>query len=336
MKPIYPFAFLGALLAVGAVNAATTDPVGYITHTVNTQSGAETLTILSPSLVRPDVFAGVSTVSPSGGSTITFASGVPTDLGTAHVLEIPSTGWWSTVISSTATSITINDPFPASLPANTAVSVRPHTTISSFLGANAPGLTPIGGANPADEVQILNSSQPGQPLSSYVYVPASVSGAPADGWFNLADSSAADDVIIEPGSAILIKCFQGSNLTFVSTGEVKTTPTQYDVFPGLNLVGTHSAAGSTLNGMEFNNTLIQLTGSNANFDELQILEPSQALSQYAAAAPGLLGDNSTVARLSDSSDAGANPFNEGTGAIIKRDAGNPASSITLPPSVVAD
>jgi hypothetical protein len=212
--------------------------------------------------------------------------------------------------------------------------VRLHTTVGSFLGANKPGLTAVGGANPPDEVQILNSALPGQPLTTIAYVPAAVSGAPQDGWFDLSDSSPADNRVIEPGSGILIKCFQNANLTFTSTGDVKTTPTQFDVFPGLNVVGTHSAAGSTLNGLGFNTSLVQLTGSNADFDELQILLPSQALAAHAAVVPGLLAPTATVALLSDSSDAGASPFKEGTGEFIKRDPGQAQSTITLPASVV--
>jgi hypothetical protein len=332
MKPITSFALLAAIAAtIGAANAAATDPVGYITHTVNANATAPTLTLIAPSLVQPDVFAGASTASPSGGTTITFASGVPTNLGAGHVLEVTASGWWSTVVSSTATTITVSDAFPAGLPANTAVGVRPHTTLDSFLGANAPGLNAIGGAGTNDEVQILNSSLPGQPLSAYAYV-LTAAGVPQDGWYNLADSSPAGSTVIEPGTGIIIKTNKTANFTFTSSGEVKTTPTQYDVFTGLNVIGSYQAAGTTFNGTNLQNSLNQLTGSNGDYDELQVLTASQAINAYAALAPGVAGPQATVGSLADSSDAGALPFNEGTGALVKRVIA--PSTITLPPALV--
>jgi hypothetical protein len=333
MKPITSFALLAAIASIGAASAAATDPVGYITHTVNANVSGPTLTLIAPSLVQPDVFAGASTASPSGLTTITFASGVPTDLGAGHVLEVTATGWWSTVVSSTDTTITVNDAFPAGLPADTAVGVRLHNTLGSFLGANAPGLLPIdGGSNPNDEVQILNSSVPGQPLSAYAYVTTGA-GVPQDGWYNLADSSPADNVVIEPGTGIIIKTNKTANFTFTSSGEVKTTPTQFDVFTGLNIVGTNAAAGSTQNGQNLHTSLVQLTGSNSDYDEYQVLNANQSLTAFAALAPGVLGPDATMANLADSSDSGALPVVEGTAALVKRVVA--PSTITLPPAVVA-
>ena len=337
MKTSISYSLIAAAMACGFANGQTTaytTPVGYISSTVNTQSGASNLTLVGPSLVQPTVFAGASTVTPSGGSVVTFLSGVPTTLGSLYVLEItsgPSEGWWSTVSSSTATTITVNDAFPAALPAGTTISVRLHNTIQSFLGENTPNLIPFDGST-GDEVQILN---PDQSIISIAYIPASVTGAPTDDWYNLATSALADDQVIEPSSAVIIKSSRLTNSTFVSTGTVKTTKTQLDVFPGLTLVAQPAAAGATFNGMSFQTSLIPLNaeGSNTNYDELQVLNPDQSIVQYAALDPALLGF-ATVANLADSSDAGSTNFAQGTGQIIKR-TDNPASTITIPGAVVA-
>jgi hypothetical protein len=337
MKPIIPFALLGALLAVGAADAAVTDPVGYIT--VSIVGAGETY--ISPTLVEPDVFSAASSVTPSGGSVITFTptSGVPAGLDNSYVLEIKSSGWWATVVSSDAAlgTITVNSPFPASLPASTQVAVRKHSTLATFMGNNAPGLTTFNGVDPSDEVQILDASAVPQSVTTFGYVsgpdladPLYPNGA----WFNLAASAVDNNFVIEPGTAIRIKRVGATTLSFVVDGEVKTTPTQVDLFSNFNWVGTGIAALGTLNSNAFNSQLIQFDGVNPNYDELQILRPNQNGSPFAAILDGVTPTSTTMFDLANSVDAGTEPFKEGTGVIINR-IGNPASVITLPGSTVA-
>lgn len=334
MKPIIPFALLGALLAVGAADAAATDPVGYITHTVAGTGGSGTaLTVLAPTLIQPTVYAGVSSASPSTLTVVTLPTGVPATLDSTYVLEItsgPSEGWWSTVMSSTATSITVNDAFPAGLPADTEISVRKHNTLQTFLGENTPGIAPFNGTT-GDEVQILT---PAQSIISIVYVPAAVSGAPEDDWFNLVTLAPENDRVIEPGSAILVKTSSATDLTFTSSGDVKITKTQVDVFPNLTLIGQVDAVGATLGEMNLATQLIQLTGSNTDFDEFQFLSAGQAITSNVALAPGVAGPNASMADLVSTGPSDNLLFPEGTGAILKRNPGNAASVITIPGSTV--
>jgi len=119
-------------------------------------------------------------------------------------------------------------------------------------------------------------------------------------------------------------------LSFVSNGTVKVTNTQVDIFPDFNWVGTPIAAGNTLNGMLFQNQLNQFDGVNPNYDELQFVRANQTVEPFAAVDDGGL----TMFDLTNSIPAGTEPFNEGTGVIIKR-TGNPASVITLPKTTVA-
>lgn len=332
MKPIIPFALLGALLAVGAADAAATDPVGYIT--VNLVGNGETY--ISPTLVEPDVFAGSSTSSPSGLTTITFASGVPTGLDGSYVLEVKSSGWWATVVSSTATSIVVNSPFPGGLPANTAISVRKHSTLLTFLGENNPGLITFDGINPSDEVQVLDAAGNPQTVTSFGYISAIDLGDPNypnGAWFNLGTSAVDNNFIIEPGTAIRVKRVGATPLSFTVDGEVKTTPTQVDLFTNFNWVGTPLATGGTLDGMTFNTQLIQFDGVSPNYDELQFLRPNQIAVPFASVLDGVTPTSASMFNLADSVFAPTEPFPEGTGVIINR-IGNPASTITLPGTVV--
>jgi hypothetical protein len=330
MKPIIPFALLGALLAVGAADAAATDPVGYITHTIN-GSGE---TYLSPTLVQPTVFAGQPNANPSSSATITFAGGVPVGLDGSYVLEItdgPSEGFWSTVVSSTATSITVNDALPAGLAANVGVSVRKHSTVGTFLGLNSPSLVDFDGEKANDEVQLLDPVTQG--TGAIVWVTGANLADPEypDGaWFDLVLSAVANDYVIEPGTAIRIKRV-GSSATFVSSGNVKITDTQVDLFQNFNWIGTPLATGGTLNGMTFNTQLVKFDGESPTYDELQFLRPSQGIDPFAAIDDGVGG--STMFDLVLSEDGGAEPFPEGTGVIINR-INSPAGVIVLPGTVV--
>lgn len=337
MKNILPLLFGAALLPLVANAQSYSNVVGYITHDIaaNTGFAAGADTYLSPTLIQPAAFAGASNASPSGAATVNFdGTSVPTSLDQTYVLEITSAeseGWWSTVVSSTASSITVTDNFPAGLPANVSVAVRKHTTVKDFLGANAPGLVPFDMVSQNDEVQILDPVT--QAATTLAYVPKEITGLPEDGWFDLGTSTPADGMVIEPGSAIKIKRFGATALSFVSAGEVKTTDTQCDVYPGDNWFGTHRAVGAALNDMDLETQLIVFDNINPNYDQLQDVQADQSTITYAAVDPAFFG-YPTMANLGDSSDAGAVMFPEGTGMIIKRATSEAASVVTVPGTVV--
>jgi len=331
------YAILAAALACGLASAQTTaytTPVGYISHTIAAGTSLPSDTYISPSLVQPTEYAGASTVSPSGGKTVTLPSGVPTTFNATYVLEITSgasAGWWSTVVSSTGTTVVVNDNFPAGLPSGVTVSVRLHNTLKTYFGANTPGLVAFDGSGTNDEVDILDPVSQG--VTAVAYVPASISGAAQDGWFDLATSSSADDYIVEPGSSVKIKRLGTSSLTFVSTGTVKTTPTQVDIYPNYNWVGTQSAAGNTVNGMSFNTSLVPFNGGGT-YDEIDFVNADQSTSAFAALDPSL-GLGQTVGDLAQGIDAGTKAFSQGTGIIVHRIGTTTSSIITIPATVVA-
>lgn len=320
--------------ALGAATAYTT-PVGYITSSIaGAGSKPSADSYISASLVEATAFAGVTNAAPSA-KTITFAgASVPTTLDGTYVLEITSgasEGWWSTVTSSTSSTIVVNDNFPIGLASGLTISVRKHSTLKTYLGANVPGLIPFDGTSANDEVQILNPIT--QSVTAFAYVPASISGAAQDGWFDLGASTNADGYVIEPGSSIKIKRVGATALTFVSSGTVKTTKTQVDLFTKYNWIGTPMAAGNTLNGMLFNTQLIPFNGANPNYDELQFVNANQTVTAYAALDVSL-GLGQTMGDLGTSADAGSIVFPQGYGAILKR-IGSAPSIITIPGTVVA-
>lgn len=336
MKTYIPYSLIlaaaSAGMAFGAETAYTT-PVGYVTQVVAPKTATSSDTYLSPTLVQPSVYAGVSTNNPSGLSAITFSGSVPTDLGQAYLVEIVTgvrAGWWSTIVSSSATSVTIQDVFPAGLAIGTKVSIRKHSTLKTFLGSNTAGLVPFDGVSPSDEVQILNPAT--QVVTTCAYVPSALSGLP-DGWFDLGLSASADNYIIEPGSAIKIKRISNTPISVVSSGEVKLTPTEIDVYPKFNWIGTQIGAGGTLAYMNFAAQLIPFDGVRTNSDELQFLSASQTVTPYASLDPSF-GLGVVMGNLATSEPSGNIVFPSGYGAVLKRAASTPANVIIVPGTVV--
>jgi hypothetical protein len=337
MKPIIPFALLGALLAVGAADAAVTDPVGYVSGSIAGNVAANpsgAATYISPSLVQPVVYAGASTVTPSGGSVITFSGGVPTTLDESYVLEIDSgtqEGWWSAIDLSTATTITTVNAFPSGLPANVAVTVRKFNTVKSFLGSNAPGLNPFdGGTTTADEVQLLDPATGG--VTSVVYLPFALSGSP-DQWFDFVGGVNADDYVIEPGVAVRVIRYGPTAATFTMSGEVKTTKTQIDIFDSENWVGQPLAVGGSLGFMNFENQLIQFDGGTTLNDLLNVLDPGQGTTTYVAMDESIGGP--FMLDFVGGVNANTTVIPETSGYVIIRDSSQAPSTITIPAQVVA-
>ncbi len=334
MKPYLSYSLILAAAASGmafGAETAYTTPVGYITHSIaaaGANPSAETY--LSASMVETAAYAGVS-ISASGNTVAFAGTSVPTTFDSTYVLEItsgPSEGWWSTVTSSTSSSIILNDVFPVATA--TSISVRKHSTLKTFLGNNTPGLVTFNGVDDSDEVQVWDPvAQSAVPFAYISGVDLADPLYPNGAWWNLGTSAIANDYPIEPGSAVRVKRI-GTALSFTSSGTVKTTKTQVDLYTDFNWVGTPLAAGGTLNGMTFNTQLNQFDGVSENYDELSFLDPSQTARPFAA----IDGAPPTMYDLGNSVEAGTEPFAQGTGVVIKR-IGNPDGVITIPGTVVA-
>lgn len=312
MKPIIPFALLGAFFAVGAAKAASTTPVGYITVPIegNTSASASgAYTLVAASLVKPVTFAGATSSAPSGSSFV-FASGVPTDLDGTYLLEIasgPNEGWWTTVVSSTATGITVADAVPAGLLSGTQVSVRKFSTVADVFGANSLGLT-TGDQADFDFIEILNPVD--QSTKAVIYF---------GGWLDLASEAPADSEIIYPGSAVRIVRMRSTPLSLVISGEVKTTKTQVDLFESETWVGQNSAIGASFGELGLGSTILST-------DEVVLYGADGGSGQAAVSYVAFGGE---MLDLGSEAPSNGVVVGEGSGFLLKRPAGSP-STITFP------
>ena len=221
MKPIISFALLGALFAVGAANAAVTDPVGYVTLGDTTAGQpsikAQTDIVASIPLDQASVFAG--TVASVAGNIITI-SGTPalgSFTGTPHVAKIEGgakSGLVSLITANDATTVTVTVPTGDSLAgivAGDAITIRPAWTLLKLATGNT---LPAG-----TQLLAFGGSTPGINL-------ASDAAYEWDGtaWTDLNSFDLANNVVLFTGESFVIRNGTNTPVTsFVVTGEVPTS-----------------------------------------------------------------------------------------------------------------
>ena len=254
---------------------AYTNPVGYVTISIagniaSNPAGADSY--VSPTLILPNIYAG-QTNAVAVSNTLTFAgTTVPTNLDSTYMVEIvegTSQGWWSEITSSTSSSIVTLDNVPSALGANVKIVVRKFQTIKTFLGQNGPGLAAL------DEVQILN------PISQVVKTARWVTN-PGE-WQDVVLENSMDNDRIFPGTSLKIRIFGTSPKVYVSSGAVKTTKTQVDIYPQSNWVGATLAGSSSMASMNLGPQLLQedFNAATTPFaDDLQLILPTQEAVPY--------------------------------------------------------
>lgn len=316
-----------SLLAIGlladnvawAQNTATTTPVGYVTATIggNTSGNTEgAATFVSASLHNPVVYAAAATASPSGGSVVNLPTGVPANLDGSYLLEITNgsqEGWWTTIVSSDSTSITVADEFPASLASDVAVSVRKFTTLQDIFGENTPGLTPFSNENPYDEIQVLD------PVNQAVSQIIRVGGD----WMNAVTEEVVDDLIVYPGTAVKVIRKGATPLQLVVSGSVKVTKTQVDVYANDNWIGQITPVLSTFSNLNFGSQL-------AATDLVNVIRPDNGNAQIVEEFIAFNGSmyNSVTEELADSE-----LIADGGGIIIRRSTGQAGPIIIPAPAI---
>ena len=196
---------LAAGLSANAQTTATTDPVGFVSYTVNANSDQK----IGVPMTQSSVFSGPATTV--SGTAVT-TSGVPA-LSGKNLLLVTSgsaAGSWEEIASSTSTSVTLAAPI-SGFAASNAFVIRPFWTLSS--------LFPNGGAvpvspdpeNPRGLVLLNDIAAVGiNPASgaSYLYHDGSILPA---GWYEDGSFADANDVSIPAGGAIVVRKGAGTS-----------------------------------------------------------------------------------------------------------------------------
>ena len=242
MKPIIPFALLGALLAVGAANgAAVTDPVGYNTTVLY---GANTLGVrknnaVGPQLENPTVWGGTVASVTGDQLVLTNAALTPGAFGIAtfdldrytYCIEAAD-GTWAHIVSNDATSVTVQAGMGSQFVATDQVAIRAHLTISQIFGANnETGLLGDSGgdASVADNIVLVDEQYGG----NVIIFPSDVL---ADGSVYITDGFAvADNFPIYPDQGLQVSRYSTGNLSLVLDGSVDTNGRQNGVPSGFSI-----------------------------------------------------------------------------------------------------
>jgi uncharacterized protein (TIGR02597 family) len=228
MKTLRPShcALLLASIAVSGLHAqttATTDPVGFVSYTVNANSDQK----VGVPMTQASVFSGAAT-SVSGTSVTT--SGVPALSGKNLLLVTSgsSAGSWEEIASSTGTTVTLLAPISGFANSDSFV-IRPFWTLGSlFHNGGAVPISPDP-ENPRGLVLLNDLTAVGiNPASgaSYLYHDGSILPA---GWYENGTFADANDTIVSPESFITVRNLTSSPVSLVFVGSVPVESSAIDV-----------------------------------------------------------------------------------------------------------
>jgi uncharacterized protein (TIGR02597 family) len=329
----FGFALLGAANSFGQTQAVT-DPVGFIT--LNIAGGGSIaspkLSLVSATLTRPILYQGV--ITDISGVTITvsatpsapWAAGSFVGANGSHYVEIISTAVPSRTgtmadISGTPTGntlTTVGDLSVNQAAVGDTIRVRKDVTISDLFGAtNSAGLLASDDASTADEVFIYSNAT----AASHFYYTGDIS-TPA-GWYNSTSGDPAGNRSIAPNEAVVVKRKAAAPLSITFAGSVKTGNTLMAVVNGLNVLGTASAKGLTLDtsGLHTGNDATGVKGSDdaSTADEVTVYGATTSSNYFY-----YTGDVSTPAgwyNATSGDPAGGAEIPAGTAFVLRRKGG---------------
>ena len=242
---------------------AYTTPVGYTTQTL----GANKFSFVGLTVTSSTVAAGVldaesaSSVTDTGVDFSTLLTA-----GATYVLELEDgviqevTSWTSLGVLNTPQDIS-----GSVSPGVTKYKLRKASTVSDVFGAtNSAGLTPDTNddwATGNDLIYILDAAG----AATVVYYFPGNDDAPA-GWYTSAGDNGDIPVVYADG--FYVQRGAGSPISLVTSGEVKTKPTQSSLISGWKFLSSVAPAGLTLANSGLNAHLTVLTDPEGSYESV--------------------------------------------------------------------
>jgi len=199
-----------ALFTFGTLNAATTDPVGYVS--INIQGGGASSLISNGGLVQPGIAASGASVATTT-VTLPGASWIVDGFAGSHYVQLES-GAWSAILSNSETQLTIESSLGTV--ANTALTIRPLHTLNTLFGTtNSAGFTGGSGLGQADIIAVFDQAT--QNFSGLYYYNTGSSE-----WQNSGNNTAGN-TIVYPDEAIVVVGKTTKQITITGTVQTGTT-----------------------------------------------------------------------------------------------------------------
>mgnify|MGYP003871972329 CR=1 FL=1 len=300
-----------ALLSVSSLAAqtATTDPVGYVSVTVNGTGGvaSEAFTYMGVPLHKASDAAGA--ITGTGANTITASAAAWTvdAYAGSYILITSGTneGVSATISSNTATELTTVEDLTSLLAGDESFSIHAYTTIADVFGAaNEAGLGGGASSSAADTILIQSASG----FTTYYFKDSGFIGG--TGWRSSTDAATDQSATtISFGEGVIIVRKQSADLDVVLTGSVFSGDAISPVEAGFNWKAASIPVDLTLNGLfgPANEAGIDGGASSAAADNIIVPTPGGLVTYYYKDS-GFIGGTGWRTSTDASADQGATVF----------------------------
>jgi len=240
---------IASLFTFSSLSAVETDPVGYVTNTINgsPDGSATAFTALSMSLENPVSASGSLTESPSSAvATNSGAAYTPSEFaGTdasgnaTHYLQFVSDGLIADIIANDATTITTGTDLTGLAASGDSYVVKEHVTIADIFGANnEAGLTAGASSSTSDLLYVMSSDGSGIFGTYFVQDDPTPGFLGGDGWRQVGAANNLDvsNVIIGPDDGIIVARSTSGDIDIVVSGSVNVIDHQRGLPSGFSMV----------------------------------------------------------------------------------------------------
>jgi hypothetical protein len=226
----------------------TTDPVGYVTLTINgSPDGVQTAyTPLSLSLENAVLASGTlsedptSAVATNSNASYTPSAFAGTDASgkATHYLQFTTSGLIAYIIANDATTITTAGDLTGLATSGDGYVVKKHSTLADIFGAaNEAGLREGGDSGSSDLVQIMSSDGSGTFATYYPQDDPFDGFFGGDGWRVVGDNATdQSDVVVGPDDGIIVARGIVGDIDIVISGSVNVIDHQRGLPNGFSMV----------------------------------------------------------------------------------------------------
>ena len=327
-----------SLFVLTSLSAVTTDPVGYVTSTINGSPDGSTtaFTALSMSLENPVSASGALTEAPtsavvtnsSAAYTPNEFAGTDASGNATHYLQFVSDGLIVDIIANDATTITTGTDLSGLADLGDSYVVKKHITIADIFGANnEAGLTAGSSFATSDLIYIMASDGSGAFSTYYVQDdPTPIGLFGGDGWRQVGASNSLDqsNVVVGPDDGIIVARSTSGDIDIVLSGSVNVIDHQRDLPAGFSMVsypypvdvtlddsGIYSASNGYVSGSSFaSSDLVYVLGSDGAYTTYFRQDDPTPIGLFG-------GDGWRQVGASNSEDKGSTVIPAGSAIIIK-------------------